>query len=46
MLILFAGIGDEMKTLVIVFGCIWPVLLSAGRESGVHLRSPHFRQPR
>ena len=28
-LILFAGIGDEMKTLVIVFGCIWPVLLNA-----------------
>jgi ABC-type nitrate/sulfonate/bicarbonate transport system permease component len=27
-LILFAGIGDEMKTLVIVFGCIWPVLLN------------------
>ncbi len=28
MLILFTGIGDEMKTLVIVFGCIWPVLLN------------------
>jgi ABC-type nitrate/sulfonate/bicarbonate transport system permease component len=28
-LILFAGIGDEMKILVIVFGCIWPVLLNA-----------------
>jgi ABC-type nitrate/sulfonate/bicarbonate transport system permease component len=27
-LILFAGIGDEMKTLVIIFGCIWPVLLN------------------
>jgi ABC-type nitrate/sulfonate/bicarbonate transport system permease component len=27
-LMLFAGIGDEMKTLVIVFGCIWPVLLN------------------
>jgi len=27
-LILFAGIGDEMKALVIVFGCIWPVLLN------------------
>jgi ABC-type nitrate/sulfonate/bicarbonate transport system permease component len=27
-LILFAGIGDAMKTLVIVFGCIWPVLLN------------------
>jgi ABC-type nitrate/sulfonate/bicarbonate transport system permease component len=27
-LILFAGIGDEMKILVIVFGCIWPVLLN------------------
>jgi ABC-type nitrate/sulfonate/bicarbonate transport system permease component len=27
-LILFAGIGDEMKTLVIVFGCVWPVLLN------------------
>jgi len=28
MLILFTGVGDEMKTLVIVFGCIWPVLLN------------------
>jgi ABC-type nitrate/sulfonate/bicarbonate transport system permease component len=28
-LILFAGIGDEMKILVIVFGCVWPVLLNA-----------------
>jgi ABC-type nitrate/sulfonate/bicarbonate transport system permease component len=27
-LILFAGIGDAMKTLVIVSGCIWPVLLN------------------
>ncbi|HEY2530736.1 MAG TPA: ABC transporter permease [Xanthobacteraceae bacterium] len=27
-LMLFAGIGDTMKTLVIVFGCIWPVLLN------------------
>src|SRR5579871_341948 len=27
-LILFVGIGDEMKTLVIIFGCIWPVLLN------------------
>jgi ABC-type nitrate/sulfonate/bicarbonate transport system permease component len=27
-LMLFAGIGDAMKTLVIVFGCIWPVLLN------------------
>jgi len=27
-LILFAGIGNEMKALVIVFGCIWPVLLN------------------
>ncbi|HEY6255946.1 MAG TPA: ABC transporter permease [Xanthobacteraceae bacterium] len=27
-LILFAGIGDTMKTLVIVSGCIWPVLLN------------------
>jgi ABC-type nitrate/sulfonate/bicarbonate transport system permease component len=27
-LILFTGIGDEMKALVIVFGCIWPVLLN------------------
>ena len=26
--ILFAGIGNEMKALVIVFGCIWPVLLN------------------
>ena len=28
-LILFAGLGNEMKALVIVFGCIWPVLLNA-----------------
>ena len=27
-LILFAGIGNEMKALVIVSGCIWPVLLN------------------
>jgi ABC-type nitrate/sulfonate/bicarbonate transport system permease component len=27
-LILLAGIGDAMKTLVIVSGCIWPVLLN------------------
>jgi ABC-type nitrate/sulfonate/bicarbonate transport system permease component len=27
-LILFAGIGDAMKTLVIASGCIWPVLLN------------------
>jgi ABC-type nitrate/sulfonate/bicarbonate transport system permease component len=27
-LILFAGLGNEMKPLVIVFGCIWPVLLN------------------
>jgi len=27
-LILFAGIGNEMKALVILFGCIWPVLLN------------------
>ncbi len=28
-LILFAGIGNTMKILVIVSGCIWPVLLNA-----------------
>jgi ABC-type nitrate/sulfonate/bicarbonate transport system permease component len=27
-LILFTGLGNEMKALVIVFGCIWPVLLN------------------
>lgn len=27
-LILFAGLGDTMKALVIVSGCIWPVLLN------------------
>lgn len=27
-LILFAGIGDTMKVLVIVSGCVWPVLLN------------------
>jgi ABC-type nitrate/sulfonate/bicarbonate transport system permease component len=27
-LILLAGIGDTMKTLVIISGCIWPVLLN------------------
>jgi ABC-type nitrate/sulfonate/bicarbonate transport system permease component len=27
-LILFAGLGNEMKALVIVFGCVWPVLLN------------------
>lgn len=27
-LMLFAGIGDTMKVLVIVSGCIWPVLLN------------------
>ncbi|GGK97645.1 ABC transporter permease [Mangrovihabitans endophyticus] len=25
---IFAGIGDTMKILVIVFGCIWPILLN------------------
>ncbi|MCC5579511.1 ABC transporter permease [Microtetraspora sp. AC03309] len=28
-LMLFAGIGNEMKVLVIVSGCVWPVLLNA-----------------
>jgi ABC-type nitrate/sulfonate/bicarbonate transport system permease component len=27
-IMLFAGIGDEMKVLVIVTGCIWPILLN------------------
>jgi len=27
-LMLFAGIGNEMKVLVIVSGCLWPVLLN------------------
>lgn len=27
-LMLFAGIGDTMKVLVIVLGCIWPILLN------------------
>jgi ABC-type nitrate/sulfonate/bicarbonate transport system permease component len=27
-LILFAGIGDVMKVLVIISGCIWPILLN------------------
>jgi ABC-type nitrate/sulfonate/bicarbonate transport system permease component len=27
-LILFAGIGDTMKVLVIVSGCVWPILLN------------------
>lgn len=27
-LILFAGLGDPMKILVIVYGCFWPVLLN------------------
>lgn len=27
-LILFAGIGDGMKVLVIISGCVWPVLLN------------------
>lgn len=27
-LMLFAGIGNEMKVLVIVSGCVWPVLLN------------------
>lgn len=27
-LILFAGIGDSMKVMVIVWGCLWPVLLN------------------
>lgn len=26
---LFAGIGDAMKTIVIVSGCVWPVLINA-----------------
>ncbi|MBO3741174.1 ABC transporter permease [Actinoplanes flavus] len=27
-IMLFAGIGDAMKVIVIVFGCIWPILLN------------------
>ncbi|MEV0900855.1 ABC transporter permease [Actinoplanes sp. NPDC049802] len=27
-IMLFAGIGDAMKVIVIVFGCVWPVLLN------------------
>jgi ABC-type nitrate/sulfonate/bicarbonate transport system permease component len=27
-IILFAGIGDGMKIIVIVFGCVWPILLN------------------
>ena len=27
-IMLFAGIGDTMKVIVIVFGCIWPILLN------------------
>lgn len=27
-LILFTGLGDRMKTLVIISGCVWPVLLN------------------
>jgi ABC-type nitrate/sulfonate/bicarbonate transport system permease component len=27
-IMLFAGIGDGMKIIVIVFGCVWPVLLN------------------
>ena len=27
-IMLFAGIGDGMKVMVIVFGCVWPVLLN------------------
>lgn len=27
-LMLFAGIGNTMKVLVIVFGCVWPILLN------------------
>jgi ABC-type nitrate/sulfonate/bicarbonate transport system permease component len=27
-IMLFAGIGDGMKVIVIVFGCVWPILLN------------------
>jgi ABC-type nitrate/sulfonate/bicarbonate transport system permease component len=27
-IMLFAGIGDAMKVIVIVFGCVWPILLN------------------
>ncbi|MDO8383534.1 MAG: ABC transporter permease subunit, partial [Microbacterium sp.] len=27
-IMLFAGIGDEMKIIVVVIGCVWPVLLN------------------
>jgi ABC-type nitrate/sulfonate/bicarbonate transport system permease component len=27
-IMLFAGIGDTMKVLVITFGCVWPILLN------------------
>ncbi|GII96532.1 ABC transporter permease [Sinosporangium siamense] len=28
-IILFAGIGDTMKVVVIAFGCVWPILLNS-----------------
>ena len=45
-LMLFAGIGDRMKVLVIVFGCVWPILLNTvegvrGRRRGAQRHLPH-----
>lgn len=40
-LILFAGIGDTMKVLVIVFGCVWPILLNTAQ--GVRSLDPTLR---
>ena len=47
-LILFAGIGDLMKVLVIVSGCVWPVLLNTvegvrGRRRGARRHLPQLR---
>ena len=40
-IILFAGIGDGMKVLVIFFGCLWPVLLNT--VEGVRAIDPVLR---
>jgi len=40
-LMLIAGIGDGMKVLVIMFGCVWPILLNTA--AGVQAIDPMLR---
>ena len=39
---LFAGIGDTMKIIVVLFGCLWPILLNTVEDrKSTRLNSSH-----